>query len=752
MRFFFGNKQKIRTTHLSNAFDHNCSFKEIHNRKPPKVVSHQQLRNLRHYYGQLHEKEIFAICEHCNYTWTHNEFVKSYLVNKGQIPCLKEYPDDIKRLKTMCINYQQGQEWTCVPSDVINSSYNIHSHTLSCFGKEIKSSNNTKSNLNLKRKTRNFECRYKYPRMTCENTAIDNVDEDLQQRWYSWRGTFKERFAKEITIKRRKYDQYQNISCPAISLSKLTCNTNIQAILPGAVAQYCLKYTLKDTQEEDTAPYKNVLIATKKIIEKLHETDSAKQKALRNLLAASFAHNKTNIIGTTMASYLTRNNSRFIFSHKTVWIPLRDMASILKGDTINSSIKFNYKTPFFECIALDYICRPNSLEKICAFDFFEQYEVVRTTSKNKDDLKYFNNTYFQHPSYQPRKKSFSQGVQRRNIKRLAKIYQYDFPDTANFNGNILNLSTTISDDTEKYSKNVLLLFLPFRKQTDLKFLDSYTQKLRLIYNQNKLKRKYIDFLQNIVDTKSNSFRIMNVQDRLQRITKPFQFDTTQIPNTTNVLEENISDEENNFVEGLHLDNLINLFSTESTHNNTDSNNIPQELSFSTIKSKGSHHCGSKNIAYIDPSIDIEKTILAKNSIQQQTEISHTTSQSLNQNKQLTQNDIITILLTKTSKRNRTFQTDSNQTLVETYEANGSVCSIINWARQANLDAEQKRAFEIIIGSFVLTFYDEAKRDNNRSAHTRSVFVNEKKIRRISRITTYELKSINSISAWTRRKR
>ena len=32
---------------------------------------------------------------------------------------------------------------------------------------------------------------------------------------------------------------------------------------------------------------------------------------------------------------------------------------------------------------------------------------------------------------------------------------------------------------------------------------------------------------------------------------------------------------------------------------------------------------------------------------------------------------------------------------------------------------------MIIGSFVLTFYDEAKRDNNRSARTRSLFVNEK---------------------------
>ena len=89
------------------------------------------------------------------------------------------------------------------------------------------------------------------------------------------------------------------------------------------------------------------------------------------------------------------------------------------------------------------------------------------------------------------------------------------------------------------------------------------------------------------------------------------------------------------------------------------------------------------------------------------------------------NDIIKILLTKRSKRNRSFQTNSNQTLIETYEANGSVYSIINWTRQTNLDAEQKRAFEIIIGSFVLTFYNEAKRDNNRSAHTRSLFVNEK---------------------------
>ena len=92
-----------------------------------------------------------------------------------------------------------------------------------------------------------------------------------------------------------------------------------------------------------------------------------------------------------MASYLTRNDSRFIFSHKTAWIPLRDMSAVLKRNAINTSIKLNYKTPFFECMPLNYICRPVKFNNLCAFDFFEQYEVVNTTSRNKDDLDFFIN-------------------------------------------------------------------------------------------------------------------------------------------------------------------------------------------------------------------------------------------------------------------------------------------------------------------------------------------------------------------------
>ena len=104
---FFGDKKKIQREHKSKAFDHDCTIKNKDNRIPPNIVSPQNLRNLRHYYDQIHDEEVFAFCPHCNYTWKHEEFVQSYLIQSVEIPSLTQYPDNIKRLKTMCINYQQ---------------------------------------------------------------------------------------------------------------------------------------------------------------------------------------------------------------------------------------------------------------------------------------------------------------------------------------------------------------------------------------------------------------------------------------------------------------------------------------------------------------------------------------------------------------------------------------------------------------------------------------------------------------------
>jgi len=107
----------------------------------------------------------------------------------------------------------------------------------------------------------------------------------------------------------------------------------------------------------DTQEYQRVAEATQKVLSKLRSHQSDRSEAVKRLLSASFAHQKVNIVGGAMASYLIRNNSRFMFSHKTVWCPLRDINALLQGEQVGgASIVQHGGTPFFQCAALHYLC------------------------------------------------------------------------------------------------------------------------------------------------------------------------------------------------------------------------------------------------------------------------------------------------------------------------------------------------------------------------------------------------------------
>ena len=67
--------------------------------------------------------------------------------------------------------------------------------------------------------------------------------------WYDWNGKYDFRHIMEMCLKRKEYDAFQNVYCPAISYSKLTCNTNISFIIPGPIGGYCFNYSLKQTQK-----------------------------------------------------------------------------------------------------------------------------------------------------------------------------------------------------------------------------------------------------------------------------------------------------------------------------------------------------------------------------------------------------------------------------------------------------------------------------------------------------------------------
>ena len=125
---------------------------------------------------------------------------------------------------------------------------------------------------------------------------------------------------------------------------------------------------------------------------------------------------------------------------------------------INLSILQNGKTHIFQNSAFHYLCRPHILRHLSAYDFYSQYEVKNKTKSNENDLYQFDNSSYIHPSYRNKTQTYVQGVQLKENPTLIKIFQYDFPDSVDFNGNILDENTKITTAREQYACNVLLLF------------------------------------------------------------------------------------------------------------------------------------------------------------------------------------------------------------------------------------------------------------------------------------------------------
>ena len=162
-----------------------------------------------------------------------------------------------------------------------------------------------------------------------------------------------------------------------------------------------------------------------------------------------------------MASFLIWNKSRFVFSHETVWCPLKQFISIINGEDTNAVICCNGKVPFLDCTALHYLCHPIQLELINVFEFYGNYEIVNKTRKNEYELLELINDRFQHPSFNRTKMKFLQRVKKRTKPKLVRLCQYDFPDTKCFGSNVLDDKATINASMEIYCRNVLLLLFPF---------------------------------------------------------------------------------------------------------------------------------------------------------------------------------------------------------------------------------------------------------------------------------------------------
>ena len=248
---------------------------------------------------------------------------------------------------------------------------------------------------------------------------------------------------------------------------------------------------------------------------------------------------------------------------------------------------------------------------------------------------------------------------------------------------------------------------------DLQLENSFTKKLRQLIETKQLPVKAQTFLQNIQDAKSNNFRVTLTNDDLQRHTSPPYMGDNKI-------EHNADQQMGDCIENTNQVDIDELMATlDLQHLNDDEHcdndaGILHSYSSQVIRDKGRLQCGYEAMPKIDTT-----------EINTQTFVEYSTADLMNDTQADTANlhettyiptrkEIVKILFQNVSRSKQVLiHVDSKSKKQSVLQPNGSARSIVHWSMKAKLDDNQRRAFEIITSSFVLSFFaDTSPHDGN----------------------------------------
>ena len=396
---------------------------------------------------------------------------------------------------------------------LINSLRNLHSsdHSPSCF-----------------KKSKSHECRMRIPNRGCQesNTQFE-VD---SKKWFTWKGEQKSRNLFVFEGERSHEDCFVNTSHPVVSMV-FGSNSNVTHAVDGGSVMYITLCASKDTQKDDRKSHADAArIMVNKLNEKIDTLDNGSSTnddtptlgnrdpivaGMKALIGASFIATSSRICSSTMAAYLTRNHSRFQFSHRFASIAYQDFD---RNEINNLSIDSTEDgLPFFKSSVLDYMHRPVFLEQVCLYDFVSECHV----QKKKKDIK-SSPWSTDHPS----RKHLIVTKKKANLCLVPRLTFWMLPDTKHFGGHTINnCKMTVCSESEqctleKYAKVASLLFVPFREKNSLTDEnDCYLLKFQQFLSNPppKFVELHANLLKNIQDC-HNSFNCGRPKDALERVT------------------------------------------------------------------------------------------------------------------------------------------------------------------------------------------------------------------------------------------
>jgi hypothetical protein len=214
-----------------------------------------------------------------------------------------------------------------------------------------------------------------------------------------------------------------------------------------------------------------------------------------------------------MAAYLARGNKMFAMSHQTEPLPLAQAFNFLQGKPIYASI---YTNGTVSASIHNYVYRSQvrAIENLNYWDFLATQEMYRdkdhremedlNSSSDDESLQSPTTSVYRftkdHPSHK------THGHKRRNRDVWPRIVGHRLPDIAAIEGNIEDSTSPgqLHDKRESYAQGALVMFLPFRKLSDLlidneSWWDAYIRHKYLLLSNVRV-RNILRNIQNYYET------------------------------------------------------------------------------------------------------------------------------------------------------------------------------------------------------------------------------------------------------------
>ena len=566
---------------------------------------------------------------------------------------------------------------------VTNLLRNLHSskHAKSCFKKGC-------------------ECRMKLPQPKCVSSKI-HFDDDPKP-WYTWKGINNPRHMFVFEQQRSHEDSFVN-TYNEVASSVFGSNTNTIFAVSGGSIMYMTCYMSKNTQKEDKEAYaKGAEIMIRKINERLTELNEGEnppeesdhmKAGMRAVIGASLIATSSHVCSAPMAAYLTRNLTRFHFSHKIASANLKDFCT---GNTDDYTIDSDDEgTPFIKSHVLNYLRRPRRFRDYCLYDSLSECTV---TNKPKEELPQHNGWVGEHPS---KEHQVMKNIKSGAPTLVPRITYSDFVDAKFFGGFSITGPLHLCTDDQKeamelYAKTASILFVPHRKMDELRGTDgTFLAGFRSFLSDPpaKFKNVHQKILQNIQDCR-NSLNAGRPFDVLERQTEP-------PPDDQVIGVPSERDQELTQIYDSVLSNNLDVFGENINFRETDTD----VLSFpsSIIRDCGKVGCGEKLL--ITPAVQTDSTVFLPSHPPLASGIGagiDTTDDSDEKEKTAKQRylDAENLFELRTSVAVRK-TIDGKLRL----ESKGDISNIRQYAHMEFGDDEhQKKAFELIVAAFVLEIY------------------------------------------------